>query len=836
MLRNYLTIAWRNLVRHKLYSVISVSGLAIGLTCTILIVLFVRDQMSYDRWLPGTENLYRLELTNHPPGTLPRDTATGPFMMAQAMRDEIPGIAGFTRLDTEFMTFTYGAKQFGEPVGGVDPNFITFLNLPMVRGNAATVLAQPQSVVLSERLARKYFGDADPVGKIMTVNRLRCPPEETNCQAGSIALRVTGVFKNIPRNSQLRADILIPNISIADTFGREHRQDWVKPNSYAFVRLDKGVDPQSVVTKLDPILDREVGPRLAQLGIRMPGRSLYTVHLVPFQRVHMDGGRNDNLTPPGNWTTVYGVGAIGVLIILMACFNFTNLATAQATLRARESAVRKTFGARRSQLAVQFLFESVLFALMALILALALAEVLLPQFAEFLQTPLTFSYLAAWPVLALRAAIAVVAGLLSGAYPALLLSGIRPASVLRGGRSLGSGSSLLSAGVVVFQYAVSISLGICALVVFNQIDHARQVQLGFRHDHTLTLATGAALNTASRESLMHKLASYPGIEAVAQSDDVPFTNSNPLANARLAGTSDNAIVNWFNIGPGFRDLYGIPLLAGRDFVRERADDQIADVMVTTTLRAGAGNGQSPANNEGHSVILNQAAATRLGLTPRQAVGRALILDNVHFIVVGVIGNARFHGARETAKPSIYYFDPDETNFISLRVRGDQLPQTLSFIDQTWRSVAPQTAVSRRFLDDGFQSLYSADVRQGQMFGVFVGLAIFIAALGLFGMASFAAKRRTREIGIRKVFGASTQDMVVLLLRQFSMPVLLANLIAWPLAWYYLNDWLQGFADRITLNPLYFIAVGGAALIVAWATLFSHTLRVARANPISALRY
>ncbi len=835
MLRNYLTIALRNLVRHKLYSAISVSGLAIGLTCTIFIVLFVRDQLSYDRWMPGTENLYRLEVTNQPPGRLPQDEATVPFMAAQAMREEIPGVAGFTRLDTEYMTFTYGARQFGEPVRAVDPNFITFLNLPMVRGDAAKALAQPQSVVLSETLARKYFGDADPVGKVMTVNRPSCPPDTIPCQTGSIALRVTGVFKDIPHNSQLAADILLPNISIADTFGREHRQDWSKPNSYGYLRLGEGVAPQSVLAKLDPILDREVGPRLAQLGIRIPGHALYSMHLTPFQRVHLDGARNANITPPGNWTTVYGVGAIGVLIVLMACFNFTNLATAQATLRARESAVRKTFGARRSQLAVQFLFEAVLFALVALILALALVEVLLPQFGVFLETPITFSYVADWPILALSVAIAVVTGLLSGAYPALLLSGIRPASVLRGGRSLNSGSMLLRSGVVVFQYAVSIALGICALVVFNQIDHARQVKLGFRHDHTVTLYTGAALNAVSRESLLQKLSSYPGVEAVAQSGDVPFTNADPLANARLAGSTDNAIVNWINIGPGFRALYGIPLLAGRDFARERADDQVANVQVTTTLRSGINNGQNPVNNEGHSVILNQAAAVRLGLTPEQAVGHTLILDNIHFIVVGVIGDAKFHGAREAAKPSVFYFDRDEAQLISLRVRWEQLPGTLSFIDRTWRALAPQTAIVRRFLDDGFRSLYSADLRQGQMFGVFVGLAIFIAVLGLFGVASFTAKQRTREIGIRKVFGASTQDMVLLLLRQFSMPVLLANLIAWPLAWYYLNGWLQGFADRISLNPLYFVGVGALALIVAWATLFSHTLRVARANPISVLR-
>ena len=835
MLRNYLTIALRNLVRHKLYSAISVSGLAIGLACIILIALFVRDQLSYDLWLPGTENLYRLEVTNKPPGRLPEDKATVPFMAPQAMREEIPGVAGFTRFDTEFMTFTYGAKQFRENVRAVDPNFITFLKLPMIRGDAANALAQPQSVVLSETLARKYFGDADPVGKVLTVNRPSCAPDTIPCQTGSIALRVNGVLKDIPHNSQLAVDILLPNISIADTFGREHRQDWSKPNSYGFLRLDEGVAPQSVLAKLDPILDREVGPRLTQLGIRIPGHALYAMHLTPFQRVHLDGARNGNITPPGNWTTVYGVGAIGVLIVLMACFNFTNLATAQATLRARESAVRKTFGARRSQLVVQFLCEAVLFALLALIVALALVEILLPRFAAFLEAPITFSYLADWPILALGVAIAVVAGLLSGAYPALLLSGIRPASVLRGGRSLGSGSVYLRSGVVVFQYAVSIALGICTLVVFIQIDHARQVQLGFRHDHILTLNTGSALNAASRESLLQKLASYPGIEAAAQSSDVPFTNGDPLANARLAGASDNAIVNWINIAPGFRALYGIPLLAGRDFARERADDQIANDLVTTTLRSGGSNDQNPVNNEGHSVILNQAAAARLGLTPQRAVGRTLILDNIHFIVVGVIGNAKFRGARETAKPSVFYFDPSEAQIISLRVRWEELPGTLSFIDQTWHAFAPHRAIARGFLDDGFRSLYSADLRQGQMLGAFAGLAIFIAALGLFGVASFTAKRRTREIGIRKVFGASTRDMVLLLLRQFSMPVLLANIIAWPLAWYYLNGWLQGFADRIYLNPLYFVGVGAMALIVAWATLFSHTLRVASASPVSVLR-
>ncbi len=827
MLLNYLMIALRNLARHRLYSFITIAGLAIGLLCAIFITLFVRNQTSYDRWLLGTENLYRLEMINAVPGTRPRDSATAPFMTPQAMHDEIPGVVAFTRLFPEFTTFNFGTKQFAERIGAVDPNFITFLNLPMEKGDAASALAQPQSVVLSQALARKFFGDDDPIGKVLTVSRPSCAPEAPACPTGAIALTVTGVFKDIPQNSQFAADVLLPNTSVADSYSQERKRDWTQPNTFGYLRLAPGADPQTVLTKLDPILDRELGPRLAQLGLRVNGRSVYLMHLTPFQRVHLNGARNENMTPPGDWATVYGVSAIGVLIMLMACFNFTNLAAAQAMLRAREAAVRKTLGARRSQLITQFLSEAVLAALFALVLAWGLEEALLPSFDNFLQQPIDFG-LADWPVLALSIVIAVGAGLLSGLYPALILSGARPAFVLRGAAG-GRGSNGLRNGVVVLQFAVSITLGISALVVFSQIDHARQVRLGFRHDNTVALFAGKAITVPSLESLMQQLAANPGIEAAAQSDDIPFTQSNPLAIVRLPGQSVRVVLNEMNIGPGFRALYGIPLLAGRDFVRDRVEDEIDIEPITL------GQEPKPAN-EGHSVIFNEAAAARFGLMPRQAVGRAFNLNNAHVLVVGVIGDARFHGAREQAKPTIFFFDPNQARTISLRLRPDGLPDTLAFIDRTWRAFSPEMAVSRSFLDNGFQSLYSADVRQGQMFGLFVGLAIFIASLGLFGVAAFTAARRTKEIGLRKVFGAKTRDVIRLLLRQFSTPVVLANLIAWPLAWYYLNGWLQGFADRISLNPFYFTGVGVAALVVAWATVFVHTVRVARANPIKALRY
>ena len=824
MFRNYLTVALRNLVRHKLYSVITIAGLAVGLACAAFIILFVRNELSYDRWLPDTDHLYRLDNTVHAPGRPPQDFGTTPFMLAPTMRDEIPGVVAATRLNTEYMTFNVGAKQFAETVRSVDPNFLTVLHLPMVMGDPAQVLAQPQSVVLSQAMARKYFGDADPVGQIMAVSPPGCVRDAATCSTDPIALTVTGVFKDIPPDSQLNADFLLPYTSTADTFQQVDRQNWLEENTFSYVRLAPGADPGAILAKLRPILDRQVGVELAKFDIHIHavGSEVSSVHLIPFRSVHLDGASAANITPAGSWATVYGVIAIGVLIMLMACFNFMNLATAQAMLRAQEIGVRKTLGARRSQLVAQFLGEAVLMAVLALVLALALVEVLLPRFDSFLHDPIHFSYLADWPVLALIAAVAVIAGLLSGVYPALVLSGFRPTAAMRGGARGHSGSGLLRSALVVVQFAVSITLGIATLVVFSQIDHARRAELGFRHDHVVILYAGP-INVAARESLRRQLAAYPGIEAVAQSNDIPFSTNQSLDIVNLPGKADIVTLNETNIGPGYRALYDIPLIAGRDLMQDRLEDQRAPDV-------------APALNDGHSVVLNAAAVAHLGLTPQQIVGRTLIANNSHMIVVGVIGDAKFHGAREQAKPTLYYYYPYYAQVFSLRVRSEGMPETLAYIDRAWHAFSPTTAVSRKFLDDDFQTLYSADERQGQMFGVFVGLAIFIAALGLFGLAAFTAGRRTREIGLRKVFGARTSDVILLLLRQFSIPVALANLIAWPAAWLFLHGWLEGFADRISLSPVYFLSVGAAALVIAWATIFVHTLRVARANPIRALRY
>jgi putative ABC transport system permease protein len=825
MFRNYLTIALRNLLRHKLYSVINIAGLAVGLACVLFIILFVRDELSYDTWVPDSANLYRVELTIYAPSRPPLALAVIPFPMPAAMHDEIPEVTARTRLWSEPMTLTSGNRQFREAVNVVDPNYFQVIKLPLIAGDAAEVFRQPESVVLSESAARKFFGNANPIGRTLTDAKGNCDDDDTPCRNTTVPLTVTGVMRDLPHNSQLSGEVFIPNTSIVDYNSKDEKESWFNQNGYGYVTLAPGTEPQTVISKMAPLLDRALEPKLKEFGIRVRGSQAYEVHLTPFARVHLTSDRwSFNLTAPGSLTTLYGIVAIGVLILLVACFNFMNLATARAMMRAREIALRKTLGGTRSQLIVQFLGESVLMALLALVLALAMVEMLLPVFDSFLQRPIGVDFRTGWPVLLMILAVAVAAGLISGSYPALVLSGFRPATVLRTNSAGQGGSGRLRGVLVVLQFAVSIGLGIAAAVVFSQIRFARHIDLGFHRDNILIVGHAGRVFVDGRQSFVQALRANPGVLGIALSNMTPFDEGQSVDGFRIPGQPDLILLNKIAINPDFPRFYGMRLLAGRELSETRSLDQISSM-----------NSGDPANT-GHNILINETAAARLGFTPQQAVGQTVLYNNYPVNIVGVLADAKFRGAREPVKATAYLYDPKVAAQVSVRLRPDIIPQTLKFIDKAWHDFAPIATVNRHFLDDSFNELYSEDDRQGQMFGIFVAVAIFIACLGLFGLAAFTAGRRTKEIGIRKVFGARTRDVVLLLVWQFSIPVLIANVIAWPLAWYYLHGWLQDFAYRISLSPLYFLGAGVVALVIAWLTVLAHALRVARATPIGALRY
>jgi putative ABC transport system permease protein len=828
MIKSYLTIALRNIVRHKLYSFINIAGLAVGLACLILIILFVRDELSYDKWIPGSDKLYRVEITFHVPDRPDIILSQTSMPLPLAMKDQIPEVKAATRLALETPAITVGDRQFTDKVAVVDPNFLQVVPLPLVSGDPRAALANPESVILSQSTARKYFGNENPIGKTISILKPPCPPTAATCDNSTVPLRVTAVMRDLPHNTQLVADLMIPNTSVVDRIDQQAKQCWVcNNNTFGYAILAPGADPATVIAKLKPILDRSVDLS-AFTTIKIPGSQILQPRLVPFRDAHLTTDRYFGMKPPGSWTTLYGIGVIGLLILLVACFNFMNLATARATLRAREISLRKCMGATRRQLIIQFLGESVLMTLVALVLALALVEVLLPSYSSFLQVPLTLGYLADWPLMLAILGIAILSGLVGGFYPALVLSSFRPATVLRANTSGNPGSGTLRTTLVVLQFAVSIGLGIAATVVFQQIDFVRHLDLGFRRDNIVITGTNR-LSPAGMEAFAQALARGPGIIGVTRSSQVAFSGGSNVMVVQKPGDQQMYTPTHFAVTPDYFQLYGIKILAGRGFSVNRGEDVF-------TYTEGAVASPDQAKNEGHNVMINAKLARNLGYTPSGIIGQTFIFGKARMKVIGVTADMLFEGARTPAVAMVYIYAPKFPQALSIRIQAGRTQEAMAYIERTSRAFVPNILMTRTFLDDTFERLYSADKKQGQMFAVFVAIAIVIACLGLFGLAAFTAGRRTKEIGIRKVFGARVRDVVFLLLWQFSIPVLIANLIAWPIAWYYLHGWLQGFSYRISLSPFYFLGAGLVALLIAWATVFSHARRVAGANPIHALRY
>lgn len=812
MLRHYLMMATRSFARHKLYSLLNVVGLSVALASATLILLFVRYQLSYDAWIPDAANLYRLEVTLHMIGQPLLPHARVPLSVLDDLRSKIPQVKAITYLAPEKVTVTVAHREFLETVTGVDPNFFEIIKLPLVSGDPAHVLAEPDSVVLSQTMARKLFGSADPIGKLLTMrgplgdsctfafNYPGCPPETRT-------LTVTGVLRDLPRDTQLVASIVVPDSSFPGTKGSKYG------SAYGYVQLMPGARPQSVLQALKPILDATFHIKLG--NIEQTASELERFHLTRFRDVHLTGGRYGGMTPAGSAATVYGFAVIALLILLIASANFMNLATARGALRAREIGLRKLAGATREQLVVQFLSEAVLISVISLAVAMSLVEVLLPAYGRLLVEPVGLQYIAHWKLLAAIAGGAICLGLLGGAYPALVLSRFRPADALGTSGVAHVGSGALRSALVLGQFAVSIGLGVAAIVIFRQVSFAREFDLGFDRHDVLVISGMSNMAPEAREGLMRALRSGPGILETALSDDVPFRRSETFTGLLHAqGSSQVFSARFIHITPDYPSLYGMRLLAGRLLSPAHGQD----------MSSGRG---------GQNILINAETARRLDSSPTAAVGRVLVPGGR---IVGVLADAKIGGARDPVLPTIYLVDPTNATYLSVRVGGGELLQALAFVDRAWRSWAPSVAVDRYLLSSSFKSLFTSDERQGTVLTLFVALGIFIACLGLFGLTVFTAERHTKEIGIRKAAGARTADIMRLMLWRISLPVLIANVIAWPVAYAYLQHWLDGYTYRIALNPVYFAAAGAVALLIAWATVYANTLRVARASPVHALRY
>src|SRR5665213_756949 len=578
MFHNYLITALRNFTRHKLYSFINIAGLTVGLLCAVFITLFLRYQLSYDRWIPDSGGLYRVEITANNPGQLPLHFAGASFPIAHAMLQQLPEIKAATVLTPEDMTIISGNRQFAENVDVVDPNFLDVVKLPLVEGDPGAALRQPDGVVISQSAAKKYFGDTDPIGKTLTMSgKPWYGSDQTTRQENMV---VKAVMRDIPANSQLAGDFLLPNNSRADLMPDEEKQTWGNINSYGYVALAPGATAAQLIPKLNALVDRSVADVMRTMHVNMKGSVILAPNLTPFWDVHLSTDRYGGMTPAGSWSTVYGFAVIGVLILLGACFNFTNLATARAMIRARGISLRRVMGARRRTLLLQFLGASVI----------------------------------------------------GGAYPALVLSRFRPALVLRANRSGLSGSGVLRAALVVLQFAVSIGLGIAALVVFEQVSFARDMDMGFNRDNVLNVYADN-LTPEARQSLIRALPADPAIAAASLSTATPFGH----------GMKDNIFVQFpgqpfkdsfrtVAIGPGFLELYGIGMAAGRVFSVSHGGDVFAQ------------------DGKMHNVLINEAAARRMGVTPQAAVGKTFALNDTPVTVVGVTRDFKIEGAKTATVP------------------------------------------------------------------------------------------------------------------------------------------------------------------------------------------
>ena len=825
MFKNYLTVAIRSLAKNRLYAAINIFGLAVGLASCILIVLFVRDELSYDKWLKDSDRIYRVEVRFDIPGRSPMIGQSSPGPALPALKKDFSEIEAGTWVMRSSPVVKRGADVFREDFLLVEPSFFGVLDLPLAAGDRASALSDVTSVLVSESMARKYFGAASPLGQVL--------PATFNF--GDRDLKVSGVFKDLPTNSHIKADF-IGRLNEADYDKNPGvLREWTSTNVLTYVKLKTGADVDAIRRAL-PAFEKRNVPNFTMGGQDLVVSELMKLSLKKVTDIHLHSEGFNGMKPGGSVATVATFSAIAVMILLIACINFTNLATARASQRAREVALRKVLGAKRRQLIVQFLSESVLTAMIALSVALVMVQGALPSYNSVLDKKLALDFAGAGGLLLAAFALICLVGVVAGLYPALYLSGFMPSRILKANKSAAAeGSGRLRMALVVLQFAMSIGLMVCTAVVYAQTLYAKTTNLGYDQSNLLVVRSNNRPEAERvMDTLRREVVKVPGVRMAALSSDVPAdgNSSNGLFEIPGKPSPEPLLLQQRNIDYGFFATYKVPLLAGRALDEDHSGDD-------TPLKA------DDRVAHGANIMINSRALRRLGFaSPEAAIGQHLNAmagetpsdkRTMDVTIVGVVGDIYYESVRVDVEPTFFqHLRP--FGVMTVRYDGVPGPVVRDAIGKVWHDLAPASPYRVQFMDTMVAEQYRAEDAAFKIFAVFAGLAIVIACLGLYGLAAFTAARSTKEIGIRKVLGARIRDLVRLLVWDFSKPVLIANLIAWPAAWFLMRDWLNGFQFRIDLNPMVFAVAGFAALLIAWVTVAGHAARAARANPIRALRY
>ncbi len=814
MWKNHFKIAWRNLVANRSYALINVIGLTIGLTCFLLIMMYVRDESGYDSWNKNGQRIHRMALERIYPERS-RHYAMIPAGYGQVITTEFPEVEAVCRL-YNFEGFSLIIKKDQEfleekNIMWADSNFFDLFSLPVLSGHAKDALKLPNSVVLTASAAKKYFGTADPVGQTLDIAQ------------NNEDLNVTAVCADVPKNSHLEFDLLVSATSNEDA---DNTPNFINFSAYTYLMLHPQADPSALEAKFPDLVIKYASGQVQQnFGVnyaeyQRQGNG-YRYFLQPLTKIYLDSNLESEIKPSGSRDRIYFFVIIAILILIIACVNFVNLSTARSINRSREIGIRKTIGSDRNQIIIQILVEAVTISLISAVLAGMITYFLLPGFNQLTLKAINFGHLIQPINLLMLFGAGLLAGLLSGIYPALNMSLLTPVDILRGKLTKGLRGTTIRNGLIIIQFAISIFLIVCTLLVYRQMEYTQQKTLGFEKDNLITIQGAFNLTSSQTETFKHEISRLPGVKAVGgctSQPGQPFFGLSFKPNGAQETTTGSGML----IDEGYIECMKMEVVSGRSFSPEFADS--------------------------NSLLINEAAAREMGLD--QPVGTILTTNDeflntvkdelTPYTIVGVIKDFHFQSLHHTVSP--LFFIHHQRNFtarvdplISIRMAPGSTPTLLKSLETMWAKLQPERPFRYAFLDQDWANLYEREMTSRKIYGLFSILAIIIGCLGLLALAAFMAEKRTKEIGIRKVVGANISSIVALLSRDFIKLVGWAFILASPLAWWVMHRWLENFAYRITITWWVFPLAGLLALSIALLTVSYQSIQAALVNPVQSLR-
>ena len=789
MLNNYLKITLRKIKRQKGFSLINTAGLAIGIACCILILQYIRYEFSFDKFHENSMSIYRVVQKKE--GKIYQGTDTFnsvPAILAPSVRSDFPEDAKVTIVRNYDRQVRYKNRQFYEKrFLYVETQFLEIFSFPVVRGDTKTALKEPYTVMITRNMAQKYFGEEDPVDKTININNEQ-------------DYRITGILENVPDNSHLKFDFLASFSTLLSTWGQNQLTSWQNSSVWTYIQLAKNHNPQKFNSQLE---------KYKTVGFSGHPASF---HLQPLTDIHLGQKVAFDLPGKGDIRYIYLYSAITLFILLIACFNYMNLSIARSFTRGKEIGIRKVVGAKRKSIIFQFLGESLVLSLSSLVLALLLVRLALPVFNYLTERNIQFDLSTDIASIFYLIGLGIFAGLIAGIYPAMFLSSFKTARVLKGRtKSISKSSTFLRNALIIVQFTVSICLIICALVINHQLHYIKNTKLGLDKESIITIPMPNERMWKKYNVFKSEVSQQANILDITASKSLP-TEVDNTAQIRLGGQNQGEMlrvwVNWVDFN--FIDFYKIKIIRGRNFIRDSPQD-LKDAY-----------------------IINETAARAIGF--EKAVGEKFKTGRTGGQIIGIVEDFHFAPLHSKIEPLSLKLDPGYLKVLSVRTNSLDISNTLTFIQNKWKKVFPDFPFVFSFLDKRMENMYKTEMKLGQSFNYFTAIAILLSCLGLLGLASYMAEKKTKEIGIRKVLGATVPNILLLLTKEFTRFVFLANIIAWPVAYFLMNKWLQNFAYRINIGWIVFVLAALVTMFIAIFTFIFQTVKTACADPVNSLRY